>query len=399
LREVTFWLHEKINLAWQGGKKYVVCHSGRGASKSTGFGGLCIGFALQNPGSRVLCIRGTQNKISESSLQILKDDITLMGLWDRFESSENQLCATNGAEFLFYGAKAYESFRSLQRIGLVWIDEANELSEDAWDVLIPTIRPFLPGDPEPRFLIGYNPRYKHDPVHKMFVVNQHPEAEVFEISYNDNPYFPETLRRDMEYCKATNYAKYLHIWEGQLRNETVGALWKYADFRYGAIPESLHKIVVAVDPSGTSGPEANACGIIAVGKFGDNYTVIEDQTGIMSPLEWASTAINTYRRLRANAIIYEDNFGGDMVATIIRQIDKGIPIKAVHASRGKILRAEPIKVLYEQGLVTHAKPFPDLEYEMTTYTGEKGQSSPNRLDALVWGLTELSEVRPSWGVA
>jgi phage terminase large subunit-like protein len=274
----------------------------------------------------------------------------------------------------------------LQRINLVWIDEATELCEAAWDVLIPTIR-----EAGARFLISFNPRYKTDAVYQRFIINHHPDADVFQINYNENPFFPDTLKTEMEYDKSINMAKYLHIWEGGLIDETVGALWKHGDMHYAPAPEVMQKIVVAVDPSGTAKATSDACGIVAAGRQGGRYWVIDDVTRIASPLEWAKAAINIYYKLKANCIVYEDNYGGDMVPTIIHQLDARILCVPAHAARGKMLRAEPVKTLYEQGLVSHVRPFADLEYEMTTYTGEKTQASPNRLDAMVYALTNLSE--------
>jgi len=349
------------------------------------------------PGSRILCIRGTQNRISESSLQILKDNITLMDAWDLFEASENQLKAKNGTEFIFYGAKTYQSFRSLQRITLVWIDEAEELSGEAWDVLIPTIRPFLPGDPEPRFLIKYNPQDGNEAVHKMFVEKHHPDAEEFEINYPENPYFPKTLRKEMELCKSTDLEKYEHIWLGKKKKQAEGALWKQGDILRSTMPNYFDAITIGLDPSGSA--NGDECGIVADGRVGDTIHTIEDVSIRGEPLEWAQAAINLYRVLKADRIAIESNFGGKMAETIIHQLDPMVEVKNIFASRGKLLRAEPVKALYNQRLVYHTKIFANLEYEMTTYRADPKQKSPNRLDAHVFAVTDLYQPVRRWGPA
>jgi predicted phage terminase large subunit-like protein len=109
----------------------------------------------------------------------------------------------------------------------------------------------------------------------------------------------------------------------------------------------------------------------------------------MSPIEWARRAIGAYHEHKADRIIAEANQGGDMVSTVIRTVDPTVPVSLVHASRGKRTRAEPVAALYEQGRVTHCEPMPELEDQLCSYTGDPGESSPDRLDALVWALSGL----------
>ena len=381
-KEVDFYINKKILKAWQTLKRYIVVYGGRGSGKSLQLGALCILFSIQKPNSRILAVRGTQNKISESSLQILKDVIYMMGLESYFDITEHTLTCKNGSEFLFYGAKNYQSFKSLQGIDLVFIDEATELSGAAWEVLIPTIR-----ENNSRFLISFNPEDKTDWVYDTFIINEHPEASVVKINYPDNPFFPEVLQVEMQYDKSTNPIKYKHVWEGALIERTEGALWKKSFFNYDK-PNKLESIYVAVDPSTTNHDKSDECGIIVAGKeSGENkFFILDDFTAKMSPLTWATKAIQAYKKYEANNIIVETNQGGDMIKTIIHQIDSLIPVRGVRASKGKLTRAEPIAALYERGLVSHVRKFPELEYELLTYTGDPKQKSPNRLDALVWSL-------------
>ena len=106
-----------------------------------------------------------------------------------------------------------------------------------------------------------------------------------------------------------------------------------------------------------------------------------------SPLEWATTAVTAYKKYRADRVIGEVNNGGDLIETIIRSVDPSISFKAVHATRGKVLRAEPIAALYEQGRIKHVGAFPELEDQLCEWV--QGEKSPDRLDALVWALTEI----------
>jgi len=152
MSDVDFFINEKLLDAWNQKKRYTVAHGGRGSGKSLQFGALAVIHAISNPGSRILCVRGFMNKISESSLQVLKDVIEMMKLDSYFNITENTLSCKNGSEFLFYGGKSYQSFKSLQGVDICWVDEATELSAEAWKFLTPTIR-----SDDSKFLISFNP--------------------------------------------------------------------------------------------------------------------------------------------------------------------------------------------------------------------------------------------------
>ncbi len=183
--------------------------------------------------------------------------------------------------------------------------------------------------------------------------------------------------------------------DAEILDDRPDALWPrelIERCRVAEAPE-LRRIVVAVDPPATSGPHADACGIVAAGLGVDGRAYVLDDATVVGarPLDWARRAIRTYRAHEADRIVVEVNQGGDLVATVIAQVDAGIPVRAVRASRGKWLRAEPVAALYEQGRVAHVGAFPALEDEMSDFgpDGLSGGRSPDRVDALVWALTEL----------
>lgn len=126
---------------------------------------------------------------------------------------------------------------------------------------------------------------------------------------------------------------------------------------------------------------------MTVGRKAGHYYVVEDSSMQGAPLAWARAAVAAYHRHEADRIVAESNNGGEMVAQTIRTVDPSVPVKLVHASRGKQTRAEPVSAIYEQGLVHHVGSFPKLEDEMCLWS--PGMESPNRMDALVWGITEL----------
>lgn len=181
--------------------------------------------------------------------------------------------------------------------------------------------------------------------------------------------------------------------EAEILGDLPGALWSLATldaYRLREAPQ-MGRIVVAVDPAVTATEASDEHGIIVAGLSDQRGIVLEDASLSGSPNEWARRAVSLYRSWGADAIVIEVNQGGDMVAHTIRTIDPNVKIKEVRASRGKHVRAEPIAALYEQGRVAHVGAFPELENQMTQMTteGYQGEGSPDRVDALVWAMTEL----------
>jgi phage terminase large subunit-like protein len=183
---------------------------------------------------------------------------------------------------------------------------------------------------------------------------------------------------------------------GELLLDVPGALWtrdRLDELRRSQGPV-LQRIVVAIDPSGSGGEEADECGIVAAGVDEDGAGwVLADASGRYQPTEWAKRAVELYYRLRADRIVAETNFGGQMVEATIRAIDQNVAYRSVTASRGKVARAEPVAALYEEGRVHHLGTFPELEDQMCSFgpAFRRAQAgySPGRVDALVWALTDL----------
>jgi predicted phage terminase large subunit-like protein len=177
---------------------------------------------------------------------------------------------------------------------------------------------------------------------------------------------------------------------GELLEDLEGALWTRAmmENRAEKAPE-LTRIVVAVDPAVTSGDSADDTGIVVAGRGVDDHAyVLTDATCHLSPDQWAKRVVIIYRTHSADRVIAEVNNGGELVEAVLRTVDPGLSFKSIHASRGKRTRAEPVAALYEQGKVHHVGGFPELEDELCSWIPGEGES-PDRLDALVWAITEL----------
>jgi phage terminase large subunit-like protein len=182
--------------------------------------------------------------------------------------------------------------------------------------------------------------------------------------------------------------------EAELLAEAEGALWTRAGLQAARIaPEEvpeLKRIVVAIDPAVTAGDQSDETGLIVAGLGIDGLVyVLADASGRFSPDEWARRAVFLFEERGADRVIGEVNNGGDLIELTLRTVKPGLPYKAVNASRGKRTRAEPIAALYEQKRVRHAGGFAALEDQMCNWTPSGAERSPDRLDALVWAVTEL----------
>ena len=184
--------------------------------------------------------------------------------------------------------------------------------------------------------------------------------------------------------------------EGELIEDRSEALWSYdlIDACRVAQAPPLTRIVVALDPPGVARAGSCACGIVAAGRAEDGVIHVLHDASVarLAPSGWAGRAVRLVHRLQAHTLVAEVNMGGDMVGAVLRAVDPAVPLKEVRARRGKFLRAAPVAALYRQGRVKHVGSFAALEDEMCDF-GPDGLSSgrsPDRLDALVWAVSELA---------
>ena len=181
----------------------------------------------------------------------------------------------------------------------------------------------------------------------------------------------------------------------EILDDNPGALWNHAQIdkdRVSKVPE-MSRVVVGVDPAVTSNEDSDLTGIVAAGRDKQNpphFYILEDASLIDTPMGWATRAVKSYKTNEADRVVAEVNNGGDMVEAIVRVVDPNVSYIGVHATRGKTIRAEPIAALYEQGRVHHVGTFGALEDQMCDWDPLTSKKSPDRMDALVWALTELS---------
>ncbi len=217
-------------------------------------------------------------------------------------------------------------------------------------------------------------------------------GSTYDNASNLSPDFIKSVRKKYEGTRLGRQEL-----SGEILDDLQGALWSRDIIEkarhHGPVPE-FDRVVVGVDPSGFDGETGDSQGIVVAGEARDGtYFVIDDATVRLKPDGWGRKVVDAYTRHGADRIVAEQNYGGEMVRHVIETAMPGAPVRMVSASRGKHVRAEPIAALYEQGRVKHVRPFQDLEDQMCMITsqGYEGTGSPDRLDALVWALSDLSQ--------
>jgi len=321
-----------------------------------------------------------------------------------FQRAERRLTWPNGGQAFLYSAKDPEGLRGPQ-FDAAWCDELAKwrLGRAAWDMLQFALR------------LGERPR-------QVVTTTPRPSKLLREIIDDENT----TVTKASTYANRANLAAAFfkavikryegtrlgaQELQGRLMEDHPGALWSRSlvdETRVAVIPKRLDRVIIAVDPPISSHAGSDECGIIVAGvmrgeddglESGWHGFVLADRSVHgLSPKGWAEQAVAAFHEFEADRLIAEVNQGGDMVKAIIAQVDSRVPYKPVYARRGKITRAEPVAALYEQARVHHVGLFDRLEDQMCAFTLDAihglGRRSPDRVDALVWALTELMLSQP-----
>jgi phage terminase large subunit-like protein len=322
--------------------------------------------------------------------------------WQRplYEPSKRRLTWPNGAIGTLFSAEEADRLRGPQH-DLLWADEIAAWADpSAWDQAMFGLRL----GKHPRAVVTTTPR----PIKiiRDLLAREGQDVVVSRGTSYENrdnlapSFFAEIVRR---YQGSRLGRQEL---DAELLNDVPGALWQREwidEARVTAAPDDLVRVAVAIDPATTSGENADETGIVvcAVDADGHGY-VLADVSGRYQPHEWARTAIAAYHRFKADYVVAETNQGGEMCEAVLRQVDPNVSYKSVHASRGKIARAEPVSALYEQRRISHVGAFPQLEDQLCSLVSDLDRNragSPDRADALVWGFSMLIvEAMPGRGL-
>ncbi len=376
--------------------------AGRGSGKTRAGAEWVRNFAYTHPGCRIALVARTAGDVRTTMLEGPSGLLSISPPWFMpvHNSSSAKVTWPNGSIALHFSAEEPKGLRGPQ-FHAAWCDELaawptlkNEDGEqgipNAWTQLqygirMPSVRT--------KVIVTTTPR--PTPVIKQLVKN--PACVVTKWSTFDNK-----ANLSADFIARAHAIEHSRMGRQEIHAEVLtdvpGALWtdSILDACHVETHPMLRRIVVAVDPSGGHGEENDEQGIVVAGLGMDGTVyVLRDATVKLSPDGWGKAAVNAYVQYSADRIVYEKNFGGEQVEFVIKTAarDMGVKVasKFVQASRGKVVRAEPVAALYEQGHVKHVGYFSDLEEQMRSFTPDgKFLDSPDRVDALVWAVTELA---------
>ena len=368
--------------------------AGRGWGKTrTGAQDIAL-YALRNPGSNCAVVAPTHGDLRRvcfggpsGLLSIIPKECFSRSAYKGYSSSTSEIRLQNGSKISGFAAQEPDRLRGPQ-FHRAWCDElAAWRYPETFDQLMFGLRL---GD-KPQCVITTTP--KPSKIIKSLMEREDCFVTRGNTFENEGNLAESALTMLKERYEGTTLGR--QELYAEIVDNVEGALWTSQMIEESRIQDEreLTQIIVAIDPAVTANANSDETGIIVVGKDVHNsFYVLEDLSGRYSADKWGRMAIKAFYEWEADRIVAEVNNGGDLVERLLRSIDSDIPYRSVHATRGKLVRAEPIAALYEQRRVHHVGMFPELEAQMCSYVGDI-KSSPDRLDALVWGMTELSKSR------
>lgn len=376
--------------------RYFLVTGSRGSGKSYTVNLFLLNLTYEE-GHVILFTRYTLVSAFISIIPEFIDKIELLGKQDDFEVTQSEIInKKTGSKILFRGIKTSSgvntaNLKSIAGVTTFVLEEAEELiDEDVFDRIDLSVRD---KNRPNRVIMIMNPSFKSHWIYKRFVLNpKEYYCTNIHTTYLDNiQNLSKSFIDQANRVKQENLHRYEHLFLGKWLDDAEGLLWNRPILERARIvtKPDLKRIVVAIDPAVTANMESDETGIIVAGKDseGKGY-VLEDLSGKYSPAEWAKIAQQASKNWNADCIVAEKNQGGEMVESVIKSTGTPTRIKLVTATKGKYVRAEPIYSLYEQHKIYHVGHFPLLESQMITFDPDKGKS-PDRVDALVWGMTEL----------
>jgi phage terminase large subunit-like protein len=389
LHDDFYWWGRKEQRAPDGDWRCWVFMGGRGAGKTRAGAEWVSELARRGHAGRIALIGPTFHDVREVMIEGESGLRSLPMGRPFYEAGRKRLLWSNGAQAACLSAEDPESLRGPQ-FDAAWCDELCVWSYP--DETLATLEHGLRLGARPRTMVTTTPR----PIRALKRLLAAPDTVLTRSSTWDNE---ENVSPDFVAALTSRWAGTVrHRQEllGELIEEPEGALWRRVELE--ALRERAEgpfdRIVVAVDPPASIGPNADACGIIAAAGRGEGMVreaVVLADASVQgaAPHVWAARAAELARSVGAHAIVAEANNGGEMVRAVLKAAAPEFYVRLVRASEGKRARAEPIAALYAQGRVKHAAAFPDLEDQMCAFGAEGYGESPDRLDALVWALTDL----------
>jgi len=413
---MTFELTDRqkeVRAVFAGAARYILIYGGSRSGKTFLTCYAIITRALKAANSRHAIFRNdgvdAKQSIGNETIPAVIA-LAFPGLQIKWNEKDGYYQFPNGSQIWLAGLKDKERLDKVlgKEYVTIYLNEASQIALNAFELVksrLAQVVKQLDGRPLKQVIyVDLNPTTAAHWTYQIFVNGVHP-ADGLPIPDHQEDYAHTTINpADNIGNLSSEYIKSLanmperqrrRFYDGVFSSDDDNALWRRSYIRYEEPPQ-LERIVVAIDPAVTNNPGSDETGIVVVGRdaSGRGYA-LEDDSGRYRPEDWARRAVSLFDQYEADCIVAEVNQGGDMVEAMIKAAARGrvIPVRKVTATRGKHVRAEPIAALYEQGKVRHSKQLPTLEDQMCAFVidmDRKGLGySPDRVDALVWGMTDL----------
>lgn len=377
-------------------KRYYLITGGRGSAKSFHVADFLLKLTYEE-GHVILFTRYTMVSASISIIPEFQDKIDRYQLNHIFKVKRNEIENTlTGSRILFRGIQTSRgnqtaNLKSIEGLTTWVIDEAEELTDEkTFDDISYSVRQ---EGMQNRIIMVMNPSFKTHFIYQRFIVGGPDNLLHIHTTYKDNEQnLDKDYIADIEGLKKSNLHRFEHIFLGKWIENQEGLLWNKSIIDRNRVKKhpDLIRVIVSIDPAVTAKADSDETGIVVQGKdeLGNGY-LLEDGSGRYTPNQWASEAKRLAEKWGATAYVAEKNQGGDMVESTIRQVDDTRRVILVTATKGKYLRAEPVFSMYEQSRIFHVGEFPKLEQQMITFNPESNTESPDRVDAMVHGFTDL----------
>ena len=385
--------------------RYTLLTGGRGSGKSFHAAVFLLQLSFERK-QVILFTRYTMTSAHTSIIPEFREKIALFNQERYFEFSGNTIKnKVSGSRIVFSGIKTSEGIqtaklKSLTGLSTFVIDEAEEFTdEETFDAIDLSVREKnVPN----RVIMIMNPSHRRHFIYQRFVAEPEACLHIHTTYQHNRQNLSESFLQRAEETRLANYSRYEHLYLGAWRDDVEGLLWTpelLARCKVESAPES-GRTVLAIDPAVTAKPESDETGIVLVRRADDGgLYVLKDFSGRYTPAQWGGLIADICNTQKISYIVAEKNQGGDLVLANLRNCGVTARVKMVTATKGKYVRAEPVYSLYEQGRVKHLPGLGKLEHQMLTFNPIENNGSPDRVDALVWAITDLAIAKKQIGAS
>ena len=365
--------------------RYKILYGGRDSAKSHTFATVAAILGAKSP-KRILCLRQYQRSIDQSVYRLLTDKIEINGLSDFYDIQKTKILGTNGTEFSFAGLQVNpESVKSFEGCDICWIEEANDVPEESWRILIPTIR-----KEGSEIWVGFNPVFDDDPTYLRFVANTPESAFIRKVSYKDNPFLTQVSKDEIAHLKKSSYAEYDHVYGGNCRVVGDGAVFNTDWFsEYSTLPSKFETVIQSWDTAYKADQHNDPSACITIGQANGMWYVLNILNERLEYPELKRKVIAMQESWNANIVLIEDKASGQSLIQELRNKINIIPIQPVG---DKETRARVASAVVETGRISLPNNIPwviTFKKELTLFPDGKHDDCVDALSQFInWSSTK-----------